>query len=157
MPAPAQPGGRRGRSATYSGRGELSHPKTCCPRVWGCLVKTSLMLLLEGWWKSWQGCREGHQQINQLSNENKSCFCNLCSQWRLPETRVVGRGQSLVWLLHEEESGHRALVLLAWAAHGKTHPGTGRRGSSQSHAKAAPRKICGRTYGVFLNAPITFI
>lgn len=30
-------------------------------------------------------------------------------------------------------------------------------GMHQSHAKAAPRKICGRTYGVFLNAPITFI
>lgn len=63
-------GSRRGRSATYSGRGELSHPKPCRRRVWGCSAKNNLMLQLEEWWESWQGCREGHQQINQLFNKN---------------------------------------------------------------------------------------
>lgn len=160
MPAAAQrwqPGGRRGRSATYSGRGELSHPKACCPRIWGCRAENSLTLQLEECWESWQGCKAGHQQINQITNKNKSLFCISRLRRRVPETRVVGCGESLVWLLREDGSGHRGLVLLPWAAHGKTHPGTGRRGSSQSHAKAAPRKIFGRTYGVVLNAPITFI
>lgn len=32
----------------------------------------------------------------------------------------MGHGEFLVWLLQEEESGHRALVLLPGAAHGKT-------------------------------------
>lgn len=71
-------------------------------------------------WESWQGCRAGHQQVNQLSNKNKILFCNSCSQWRPPEIRVVGHGEFLVWLLHEEESGHRALVLLPGAAQCKT-------------------------------------
>lgn len=41
-------------------------------------------------------------------------------QRRPPEIHVVGHGEFLVWLLHEEESGQRALVLFPGAAHGKT-------------------------------------
>lgn len=79
-------------------------------------------------------------------------------------THATGHGESRTWLLHqcEEESGRGALLQLRHRGqHGKTHPDKltawGGGDPVESHAIAATRKIHGRTYGVFLNAPITFI
>lgn len=76
MPAPAQrwqPCGRRGRSATYSGPGELSHPQACCRRVWGCSAKNSLMLQLES---AGNRGRDAGQVISRLiSSPTKIRFC----------------------------------------------------------------------------------
>lgn len=76
---------------------------------------------------------------------------------------AVGHGESRTWLPRCEEELGRGALLRLWHRgwHCKIHPGEpmARGGGDpvKSHAIAATRKIRRRTYGVFLNAPITFI
>lgn len=59
--------------------------------VLGCFPKIRVRMQLAELQESWQGCRAGRQQVNQLSGKKKpltfnDLFCNPCSQRRPHET-----------------------------------------------------------------------